>query len=70
MGCNKKCFVQHMETDLKNEKLDVVINWMSKGKSPGLDGLTGILYLFWEDIREMLYNAFWNEFQLDTCLLS
>lgn len=40
-----------MEDDLKNEELDVAINQMSKGKSPGLDGLTVEFYIFfWEDI--------------------
>lgn len=48
-----------MEDDLKIEELDIAINRMSKGKSPGLDGLTVEFYIFfWEDIRELLYNAF------------
>lgn len=39
-------FVQHMEDDLKMEELDIAINRMSKGKSPGLDGLTVEFYIF------------------------
>lgn len=37
----------------------LVTNRMSKGKSPGVDCLTVEFYIFfWEDIRELLYNAF------------
>lgn len=46
-------------TKLRIEELDLAIKWVSKGKSPGLNGLTVELYIFfWEEIREMLYNAF------------
>lgn len=52
-------FMQYMEDELKIEGLDLAIKQMPKGKSPGLDGLTVEFYtFFWNDIRELLYNAF------------
>ena len=37
----------------------MAVQQMSKGKSPGIDGLTvEFLSFFWSDIREMLYNAY------------
>lgn len=51
-------FMQIMEEKLKIEELDNAIKQMSKGKSPGLDGLTVEFYtFFWSDIRRMLFNA-------------
>lgn len=48
-----------MEDKLKIKELDTAILRMSKGKSPGLDGLTGEFYTaFWKNIRVTLYNAF------------
>lgn len=50
---------RHMEDKLKIKELDTAILRMSKGKSPGLDGLTGEFYTaFWKNIRVTLYNAF------------
>lgn len=52
-------FKQLMEEELRIEELDLAIQQMSRGKSPGIDGLTvEFLSFFWSDIREMLYNAY------------
>ena len=52
-------FKQLMEGELRIEELDLAVQQMSKGKSPGIDGLTvEFLSFFWSDIREMLYNAY------------
>lgn len=52
-------FKKHMEDKLIIEELDAAILRMSKGKSPGLDGLTVEFYtVFQRDIRVTLYNAF------------
>lgn len=54
---------KHMEEELKIEELDSAIKRMPKGKSSGLDGLTVDFYtFFWDDIRELLYNAFLEYF--------
>ncbi len=51
-------FRQLMEDKLRIEELDIAIGRMSKGKAPGLDGLTVEFYVhFWNDIRVLLYNA-------------
>lgn len=60
-GINKMMddnFKQHMEKKLRTEELDRAIVQMSKGKSSGLHGLTEFYSFFWNDIRELLYNAF------------
>lgn len=52
-------FRQHMEDKLRIAELDKAIWHTSKGKSPGLDGLTVEFYShFWNDIRVLLCNAF------------
>jgi len=52
-------FEHLMEDELRIEELDLAIRQMSKGKSPGIDGITvEFLSFFWSDIREMLYNAY------------
>lgn len=49
----------YLDEPLKIEELDNAIFIMSKGKSPGLDGLSVAFYQhFWTDIRLLLYNAF------------
>ena len=35
-------FKQLMEDELKIEELDLAVQKMSKGKSPGIDGITGV----------------------------
>lgn len=48
-------FRQHMEDKLRIEELDIAIGQMSKGKSPGQDGLTVEFYIhFWNHIRVLL----------------
>lgn len=48
-----------MEDELRIEELDLAVRQMSKGKSPGINGITVEFFLFfWSDIREMLYNAY------------
>ncbi len=54
----KDDFKSIMEDDLIIEELDKAINEMAKCKSPGLDGLTVDLYVFfWKDIRQLLFEA-------------
>lgn len=48
-----------MEGKLRIEELDIAIESMSKGKTPGLDGLTVEFYIHvWNDVRVLLYNGF------------
>lgn len=50
-------FRQHKK--LRIEELDMTIGRTSKGKSPGLDGLTVEFNVhFWSEIRILLCNAF------------
>lgn len=52
-------FRQHMEDKLRIAELDKAIWHTSKGKSPGLDGLTVEFYShFWNDIRVLLCMPF------------
>ena len=51
-------FRQHLEDKFRIEALDIAIGQMSKGKSPGLDGLTVEFYIHFWNIRVLLYNAF------------
>uniref|UniRef100_A0A3B3DY82 Reverse transcriptase domain-containing protein n=1 Tax=Oryzias melastigma TaxID=30732 RepID=A0A3B3DY82_ORYME len=62
-------FKKECDSEIKMSELDSAVQKLALGKSPGQDGLTSNFYkFFWEDIKDLLFNALKECIQNNTLL--